>query len=225
MSLTVLSCPVEFVFSRPVIGRVVIRATSTCRIPALWTVLLSAFKETLSLSTRLCEESWNWQQLLLSDLSPKLCCSYRRASVATVPATAATAATPATVSGTGSNDAVDGSAWDAVAAKFSSSGAAGGPAPSGDVAPSTDAATPTRAGVPSVDGSFTAAAAAWEDAAKPPQVQSSQAAPQQKNDSDDAVTRMRKMLSQTALVQEKKKAEQRRKEQHLVSIKLFKGKA
>jgi len=147
------------------------------------------------------------------------------ASVATVPATAATAATPATVSGTGSNDAVDGSAWDAVAAKFSSSGAAGGPAPSGDVAPSTDAATPTRAGVPSVDGSFTAAAAAWEDAAKPPQVQSSQAAPQQKNDSDDAVTRMRKMLSQTALVQEKKKAEQRKKEQHLVSIKLFKGKA
>jgi len=137
-----------------------------------------------------------------------------------VPATDATASTPATVGGTGAlgiNDAVDSSAWDAVAAKFSNDNGAA-------AAPSTGAASSTDAGVPSVDGSFTAAAAAWENAAKPPQVQSSPAEQQQKNDSEDAVTRMRKLLSQPALLQ-KKKERQHNKEQHLVSIKLFKGKA
>jgi len=145
-------------------------------------------------------------------------------------AAAATAATPATVGGTGvlgNNDAVDASAWDAVAAKFSSNNLATavGTAPLTGAAPSTVIASSTDAGVPSVDGSFTAAAAAWEDAAKPHQVQSSPAQPQQKNDSDDAVTRMRKLLSQSTLLQERKKEKQRKKEQHLVSIKLFKGKA
>jgi len=85
-------------------------------------------------------------------------------------AAAATAATPATVGGTGvlgNNDAVDASAWDAVAAKFSSNNLATavGTAPLTGAAPSTVIASSTDAGVPSVDGSFTAAAAAWEDAA------------------------------------------------------------
>jgi len=115
----------------------------------------------------------------------------------------------------------DASAWDGNAAKLSSSNGAGVSS-----ATSTDTAALTGSGVPSVDGSFSNAAAAWEDAGKPPQeAQSNPAAAQQKSDSDDPLARMKKVFSQSTLIQEKKKEHHRKKEQHLVSIKLFKGSA
>jgi len=117
---------------------------------------------------------------------------------------------------------VDDSAWDGVTAKLSSSSSS--KTVGDDIAPSPDGAASTASGVASIDNSFSDAAAAWEGAgSKPSQTQSSPATPQQSSDSDDDVTRMRKALSQSALLQEK--TEHRKKEQHLVSIKLFKGKA